>query len=198
MVDIILDSNIVTITSKLISIALGLVGLFLLFEIKSRVVGEAKKTFIYFILAAIWMIIVRTLGIMDELGIWVSTFYDSAIVIFSLFFLLGIISFYNYIMGMSKQVERNISEPEKAIEPKTTIVYSNKLSEMEKKINDIENRIKEGNVKSGEAVQMSNKFKMQLASLSEAYEKGYISKGAYERGKERIKEVNQVLKKKHL
>jgi len=201
MVDIfglILDSSFVTIGSKLVSIALCLVTLFLLFEIKSRVIEEARKTFVYLIIATVWMIMIRTLGIMDQLGIWVSSFYDSSVVIFSLFLVMGIVSFYNYIVKASRQLERSIYEPGKFVEEPKTILYTNKLNEMENKINAIEKRIRNGRIKTAEADRISRKFKLQLESLTEAYDKGYISKKAYETGRERIRKVNQSLKKKHL
>jgi len=199
MVDVFIDSNIITVSSKLVAIGLGLVTLFFLFEIKSRVIDKLKPTFIYFILAIIWIMTTRTLGIMDELGIFVSTFYDSSVVLSSIFLLMGFINFYKYTTEVTRQIERNISEPERVQEkPQTSMIYANKLGEMENKIKEMENRIKEGSVKSVEAVEMSRKFKLQLSSLDEAFEKGFISKTAYERGKERIKEVNQTLKKKHL
>jgi len=195
-----IDANIISISSRLISISLGLVTLFLLFEIKSKVIERLKITFIYFIMADICMITLRTFGIMDELGIWVSTFYDSALVIFSLFLFLSILDFYKFTSGVTKQIERNISEPERASreKPQTSMISANRLKEMEEKIRKVEDRIKEGSMKTAEAEKVSRKFKMQLASLNEAYEKGYISQNAYERGKERIKEVSQSLKKKTL
>ncbi len=199
--NVFVDSNIITISSKLIAIGLGLVTLFLLFEIKSRVIDKLKPTFIYVILAIMWMMVTRILGIMDELGVLVSTFYDSSVVLSSVSLLLGIISFYRYTMGVTKQIERNISEPEERVRrepPQTAIIHANKLKEMENKIQSIEERIKEGSIKSEEAGKMSRKFKLQLASLDEAFEMGYISREAYEKGKERIKEVDKSLRKKHL
>lgn len=197
---IVIDSNIITISSKLISIALSIVGLFLLFEIKSRVIDALKPTFIYFILADITMATIRALGIMDELGLLVSTFYDSAIVIFSVFLLLAILSFYRFTIGVTRQIERKIYEPESAREerPQTSMIHASKLKEMEEKIKRVEERIREGSMRTGEAEKTGKKFKLQLASLDEAYEKGYISKQAYERGKERIKQVSEQLRKKHL
>jgi len=197
---ILIDSNIITISSKLISIALGLVTLFLLFEIKNRVIDRLKPTFIYLLIATITMVGVRALGIMNELGMWVSTFYDSAIVVFSVFLFFSILDFYKFTTSVTRQIERNISEPENINrqQPQTSIIYANKLREVENKIREVENRIKEGNVKVAEAGRMSRRFKLQLSSLDEAFEKGYISKEAYTRGKERIKELDESLRKKHL
>ena len=197
---LVIDSNIITISSKLVSIALGIVGLFLLFEIKSRVIDALKPTFIYFILADVTMVTIRTLGIMDELGILVSTFYDTSIVIFSIFLLLAILSFYRFTIGVTQQIERKIYEPGRIEreKPQTSMIHASKLKEMENKIKRVEDRIKEGSMKTGEAEKTNKKFKLQLASLNEAYEKGYISQEAYERGKERIKQVSEHLKKKHL
>lgn len=194
------DTSVISIGSRLISISLGLVTLFLLFEIKSKVIERLKITFIYFIIADICMITLRMFGIMDELGIWVSTFYDSALVIFSLFLFLSILDFYKFTSGVTRQIERNISEPERVsrVKPQTSMISANRLKEMEEKISRVENRIREGSMRTGEAEKMSRRFKLQLASLNEAYEKGYISQNAYERGKERIKGVAQSLKKKTL
>jgi len=195
----VLEVTIISIGAKLISIFFGLVTLFLLFEIKSRVTDRLKPTFIYFIVADLALITVKALGIIDELGVWVSTFYDSAIVIFSFFLFLSILDFYKFTTGVTKQIDRNLSEPEKVREkPQTSMVHANKLNEMENKIKKIEGRIKEGSVKTAEAEKISQKFKLQLTSLNEAYEEGYISKEAYERGKGRIKEVSRSLNKKHL
>jgi hypothetical protein len=198
--EIIIDSNIITISSKLISIALGLVTMFLLFEIKERVIDRLKPVFIYLIIAIITMISLRTFGIMNELGLLVSTFYDSATIIFSIFLLLGILSFYKFVVGITNQIERKIYEPKEIREekPQTSMIHANRLREVEEKIRKVENKIKEGSMKAGEAEKTSKKFKLQLASLDEAYEKGYISQQAYERGKERIKQVSEQLKKKHL
>lgn len=196
---VIIDSNIITISSKLISIALGIVCLFLLFEIKSRVTENLRLTFIYFIIADICLIGVRTLGIMDNLGIWVSTFYDSATVIFSLFLLLAILNFYRFATNVTKQIEKNISSekaPEEKLQPQ--IVYATKLNEMENKIKNMENKIKERGIKPKEADKMSEGLKLQLSRLDKAFEEGYISKEAYEKGKERIKELNKILRKKDL
>jgi hypothetical protein len=110
MISTIIDSNIVTIGSKFISIALGLIGLFFLFEIKSVVIETLKPTFIYFIIADITLIGIGTLGIMNELGIWISTFYDSAIAIFSLFLLMGILSFYKFTNNVNKQIEKDLQD----------------------------------------------------------------------------------------
>jgi hypothetical protein len=115
----IIDSSIITIGSKLISIAVGLASLFLLFEIKSRVVDGLKQTFIYFIISDICMICIRALGIMDELGIWVSTFYDSAIVIFSIFLLLTISSLYKFVINKTDDKEDySIKKKEKKLNSK--------------------------------------------------------------------------------
>jgi len=198
--EIIIDSNIITISSKLISIALGLVTMFLLFEIKERVIDRLKPVFIYLIISDITLVGLRTLGIMNELGLLVSTFYDSATIIFSIFLLLGILSFYKFVVGITNQIERKIYEPKEIREekPQTSMIHANRLREVEEKIRKVENKIKEGSMKAGEAEKTSKKFKLQLASLDEAYEKGYISQQAYERGKERIKQVSEQLKKKHL
>jgi hypothetical protein len=194
-----IDTSFITIGSRLASISLGLVTLFLLFEIKSKVTDRLKITFIYFIIADICMITLRAFGIMDELGIWVSTFYDSALVIFSLFLFLSILDFYKFTSMVTKQIDRNISEPEKMREkPQVSLISVNRLKEMEEKLKKVEDRIREGRIKTIEAEKISNKFNMQLSSLNEAYEQGYISKEAYERGRDRIKKMSQELKKKHL
>jgi hypothetical protein len=110
MINTIIDSNIVTLGSNFISITLGLVGLFFLFEIKSVVIETLKPTFIYFIIADVILMCTRTLGIINELGIWTSTFYDSSIAIFSFFLLMGILSFYRFTSNINKQIEKDLQD----------------------------------------------------------------------------------------
>jgi hypothetical protein len=195
----IIDSNTITIGSKLISIGLGLVGLFLLFEIKSMVTERLKLTFIYLIIADLCLIAIRTFGMITELGVWVSDFNDSDMLIFSIFLFCGIFSFYKFTTSVTKQIDINLSSEksqEEKLEP--SIIYATKLKEMENKIKAMEDRIMEGKVREKEADKISEGLRLQLSRLEKAFEEGYISERAYTKGKERIKEVDKILRKKHL
>ncbi len=64
-----------------------------------------------------------------------------------------------------------------------------------KEVDKIEEKIKRGIIKTSEA---SEKLRSQLSLLDKAYGKGYISKEAYGRGKDKINKVRENLKRRLL
>lgn len=91
---------------SLISLIFYLAILFLLFEIKIRLEGNPAKTFIYMIIAIIILIALRIMDLLSKSGIFVVPYlHESLVVLFALFFLLGVITFYKSVCEIT---DRNI------------------------------------------------------------------------------------------
>ena len=65
-------------------------------------------------------------------------------------------------------------------------------------LNKITSRMRTRKVGFSEAVRMKEKLKSHLSALEKAYEKNYISKEAYEKGKDKIRKVYKTFKDKYL
>jgi amino acid permease len=110
-------SNIViSMTSEQLATALDsltilffVISAFFLCWIKKRVSENLSKTFVYFIIAVLGIILVKVLVIFADLQIINSFVYDSLIAIPAFFFLLGVIIFYKSIA--------------KVVRPKTSRVH---------------------------------------------------------------------------
>lgn len=105
----------ISITSSQLAIALNvlsilffLASIFFLTWIKKRVSENLNKTFIYLIIAAAGIILIKVLAVFADINIISSFVYDSLIIIPTFFFLLAVISFYK---SIAQQVKHRNPRP---------------------------------------------------------------------------------------
>lgn len=90
-----------------------------------------------------------------------------------------------------------------AISTSIIIFFNNRklkhvLQSQQEEVRTASEKIHKGQMKIAEAIKLSERLKLQLALLNKAYEKGYIGKEAFEKGKERIGNLAKEVKKKYL
>ena len=72
------------------------------------------------------------------------------------------------------------------------------LQTQQQEVREAGEKIHKGQMKIAEAIKLSERLKLQMALLNKAYEKGFITKEAFEKGKERIGNLTKEVKKKYL
>ncbi|MBI4116754.1 hypothetical protein HY449_03345 [Candidatus Pacearchaeota archaeon] len=156
--------------------------LFFLLEIKLRIGGELRATFVYLILAILILISRRIYYIFyqSDLAKWPYV-SDVLSLIFAILLLLAAYDFYRILAGITDAKVKNSSDKKRRKTGKT------------KNVRAVSARIF-GNPK----IAAQGNLGAQSSLLEQAFEKGYISKESYKRGKEKINKVYNNLKQRYL